>query len=519
MNIGFCNIYSWRPHVEHLYYLSKLMSDGGHAAHFLTCDSGVSTCYSRKLKNSGRIVECSKCIAGGIRSYPVKSVSTIKRHRAGPRLAREDLERLALSSSSTLLRTEADHELYEPDAEAIREEFKEPVLAAYQSALEWIARKKLDSVVCFNGRMELTQAVSKACEDAGIPFVTHERSWFGHGIQLVPNASCISVKAMNEMSIEFRERPLLADQAQLAAQIAAQRFLQRNRLEWRLYNEKPEAVRWPSLSTDKRILILPSSRNEFAGDAEWQSGWQDNTEALDDYLAAFGIHPEQVVLRGHPNWSENIAAVGGARASSLYRNWAASRGIHFIESSNKASTYDLIEQADVVVLNGGTSALEAGVCGKEVHCLGPSNYTEAGFVRTFRTPECLNDPALREPYESDVVVRKALRFIFLAAQRFPQYVLYVRADQTTSYRYYDGADPERLSRIISSGSLEADDPRSGQNDSEEEDVLALIGCKQWPVLAAYQADLPHGKRVLIRRKPAFLWLDGVRSLLPRGDVR
>jgi len=48
LKIGFANIFSFRPHVEHLFYLSELMKNSGHEVYFLTCDSSVSDCFSKK---------------------------------------------------------------------------------------------------------------------------------------------------------------------------------------------------------------------------------------------------------------------------------------------------------------------------------------------------------------------------------------------------------------------------------------------------------------------------------------
>lgn len=77
MNIGFVNVFAFRPHVEHLIYLSELLKAKGHNVYFLTCDSSVSNCYAREIKGSGRISECSKCILGGVRSYTNENITSV----------------------------------------------------------------------------------------------------------------------------------------------------------------------------------------------------------------------------------------------------------------------------------------------------------------------------------------------------------------------------------------------------------------------------------------------------------
>lgn len=516
MKVGFANIFSFRPHVEHLYYLSTLLKSSGHEVFFLTCDAGVSNCYPRALKGTGKLKECTKCMLGGVRTYPVGSVTSISASTASA-LDTEILDRLALSSSCTLNRTESEQEWGEPEVIAVRKSLYDPIASVHQSATRWIEKNHLDAVICFNGRMDLTRAVTYACEQAGIPFVTHERTWFGDGLQLIPNANCLSLKALGEMVKEFDDKPLTAAQAKLAGKLAGERFLQRNSLEWRLYNQNPEPAPWPLDAAGPRVLVLPSSKNEFAGHEEWQSGWEDNTQALDDLFEAFSISPEQVVVRCHPNWAENIGRVVGDRSLALYRNWTQKRGIYCISSEQKASTYDLIQQADIVVMNGGSSAVEAGVCGKQVICMGPSTYQDAGFVRVFRNRDELSRPAALVPLKADMVIRKTLRFLYLRSHRFAQYVDYVRAIETTRYAYFEGADPERLISMLKTGSMTADDPSYSADNVEEDKIVEALKRKEWGRLADYEVPRPVLTPLKIERRVGLRWVDGVRAKMPRGD--
>ena len=55
MNIGFVNIFSFRPHVEHLNFLQAVLKKSGHDTFFLTCDSSVSNCYAQAIKGSRKL--------------------------------------------------------------------------------------------------------------------------------------------------------------------------------------------------------------------------------------------------------------------------------------------------------------------------------------------------------------------------------------------------------------------------------------------------------------------------------
>lgn len=514
MRIGFANVYSFRPHVEHLYFLSELMRKAGHEVFFLTCDAAVSNCYARAIKGTEKVKECSKCIAGGVRSYTNNNVSRIADKESD--LSVDVLDQLALSSSCTLTRVESELEWNEPDVRSVRESLHRPVASTFESAKEWIVNNKLEGVICFNGRMELTRAITYASETLNIPYITHERTWFGDGIQLIPNANCLSLASLNQLVSFYDDKPLTHSQALFAGQLIGERFLQRNSLEWRLYNKHAIKTAWPIKHSGKRVLILPSSKNEFSGHDEWKTSWEDNTMALDDFFDAFGILPNQVVLRCHPNWSENIGKVEGGRSLRLYQKWAESRGIYCINSEDKESTYDLIQQSDIVILNGGSSAVEAGACGKTVVCLGPSTYQNSGFVQVFKSRNEMDSLGLiKQP--SEIIRRKTLRFLYVRSHRFPQFVDFVKARETTRYEYFEGADAEKIITMLTTGEVQADDSSYATDDRFESEVVEALVQQDWDGLANYAPSSPDRTQLRITRRLGFRWIDGFRAKFTRGD--
>ena len=514
MNIGFTNLFSFRPHVEHIFYLSELMRESGHNIHFLTCDAAVSNCYARAIKNTGKIKECSRCIVGGVRSYTNRNITSIVDQETI--LSSSELDRLALSSSCTLSRIESENEWNEPEIIDIRRSLFAPIGSVFESTRKWITDNELDGVVCFNGRMDLTRAVTYACETMHIPFITHERTWFGDGIQMIPNDNCLGLKGLGDLVKEYDDRPLTQSQAWYAGKLIGERFSQRNSLEWRIYNKNPEPFLWPLSTRRKRVLIVPSSKNEFAGHNDWQTGWEDNTKALDDFFEVYNIRPEQVVLRCHPNWSENIGKATGTRSLELYRQWAKKRGIYIISSEDKASTYDLIQQSDMVILNGGSSAVEAGACGKQVICLGPSTYEKAGFVQVFRSRLEMDENDLKS-IDADTIRRKTLRFLYVRSHRFPQFVNYVKAIETTRYEYFKGANSERIIEMMKTGDIQADDPTYAESERYENEVLDLLAKREWKKLADYEEQIQPTTQLNISRRAGLKWVDGFRARFSRGD--
>ncbi|GAA4364682.1 capsule biosynthesis protein [Kangiella marina] len=517
MNIGLVNIYAFRPHMEHLYFLAKTLEDAGHNTHFLTCDAALSDCYPRSLKDTSKLSECSKCIIGGIRSYPVGNVTSIKK-KTQHHITEDELRNIALSSACTLNRTESDDDHHLAEVEKTVEKLIPSIAKTYNSATNWIRNNQLDGVVVFNGRMDVTRAITYACEIENVPFITHERTWFGDGLRLNPGSNCLSIKHVDKLVQEFDSKPLTKEQALLAGNHIAQRFLQSNTLEWRLYNANPEPAKWPINTQGKKVLVIPSSKNEFAGHDEWKSTWKSNTDALNDYMQAFNINPQQMVIRFHPNWAENIGAVKGEKSIYHYSEWANAKGVHVVSSDSKLSTYDLIQQADIVIMNGGSSAVEAGACGKEVICLGPSPYMNCRFVRCFQRKEELYDSEKIVDISPVEIIQSTLRYVYLRARRFPQYIDNVKARTTTRYEYYSGADPDVLIRMFKSNQVEAYDKSFEQTDEDELEVIKKIIEKRWRELVSPKSMNSNlGHRLKISRRGGFKLIDGLRDHLKRGD--
>ena len=519
MRVGLVNIFSFRPHVEHLMFLGKLLERAGHDVCYLTCDSSVSNCYARQLKGTSKVIECSQCIVGGVRSYATKKITSIS--VAESNISDQRIDDMCLSSSCTLTRTESEVEWNEAQVVGIRESLYSSVATTYGSTVRWINNNQLDGVICFNGRMDLTRGVIEACRDLGVPFITHERTWFGDGLNLTPNGNCLALGPLSKMVDEFSSRPLTKRQAQIAGKYIGDRFLQKNSLEWRLYNKNPEPAPWPINSEKgKRVLIIPSSKNEFAGHDDWKSGWSSNTDALNDFFECFAISPKNAVVRCHPNWSENIGRVSGERSLGHYRKWAKKSGVYFISSESKLSTYDLIQQADIVLVNGGSSSVEAGACGKQVICLGPSTYQKSGFVQTFMSKSDMKEHTLLN-LDSDEIRRKTLRFIYVRSHRHPQFTRYVKALETTKYSYCQGADAERIIQMFSSGELEADDPAFSDSEFGEDAIVQMLESSDWGGLSGISVEDSlerDGSELLeIQRLRGLRWIDFARSRFSRGD--
>jgi hypothetical protein len=520
MRIGFANIYAWRPHVEHMQFLALAARSAGHEVRFLVCDSDFPSCYSRELRpHNADWWECFKCRCGSNRSYVSEGVSSIGELAPAPGSSAARFEDITRSSANTLWRFESPAEFDSELARTTAQRLSPAAERAHRAALRWMHDERLDGIYVFNGRMDTTRAVTEAARDAGVPFVSVERSWFGDGLMLLPQENCIGLSTVGQMVERYRDHPLNTAQARRIARHVASRFLRVNTTEWRAYNQNAVHESWPRSGSGPRVLILPSSRNEFFGHPDWETGWREPTHALDTVLSQEPLKNANCVLRCHPNWGERIGHATGAMPERYYTEWARARDIPVIASTERTSTLTLIDQCDVVIVNGSSAALEAGVLGKMVIATGPSIYQRAGFAESAISPQQL--AGIRWQPDDDTRtanIRRTLRFGYTMVARLPQFVEEVRSLTPADYRYSTPRDPQRVARLLETRELVADDARTDGSLASEDEVMKAIAQQQWQELL--DAEVPSSEPLQpmeVVRRPLFRMVDSLRKLRPTGD--
>ncbi len=524
MRIGFCSLYSWRPHVEHLHFLANLARRAGHEAHFLSCDGDLPICYTRAMRDRPAWRECLECRAGGIRSYEKHRVSSLGAHaRKGSARQAEARRDWAHSSASTLGRFESDDDYRGDEFVRLVDQLEPVVRMSYAAALDWIQSRRLDAVCVFNGRMDATRSIVEAARTLGVRLLSVERTWFGDGLHLLPDENCLGLQAINRLVGYWKDIHLTESQARRAAAVVARRFLGTNVREWRAYNTHARAISWPVAGASRRILLIPSSRNEVWSHPDWQPHWTDATAGYDAIMERLGLRGEDLVLRCHPNWGEKIGTRDGSASERHYTKWAHMRGIHCIGSTDRASTMSLLAECDAVVLANGSAAMEAGFLGKQVISIAPSIYQAAGIRTEALTPSDLADLHLwSELPESDrarnevQIARQTLRFLYTMIYRVPQYTQEVRADSTTRFRYSPDPDPNRFIELLRTGELRADDESRAENSEGEDLVLKSIRAFDWKTLARAQEAAPE-QWLPIRRRWSRRVIDWLGRRKPVGD--
>jgi len=428
------------------------------------------------------------------------------------------------SSASTLGRFESEEDYAGAEFASLAAALQPAVELGFRAARAWIREQNLDAVCVFNGRMDVTRGVFEAAKSLGVRVVSMERTWFSHGLQLYPEETCMGLRSVHSIVGQWRDRPLRREQALMSASHVARRFLRATSTEWRAYNVRATALRWPVQSAQHRVLLIPSSLNEVWGHEDWRSGWSDPLLAYDALLDSLNLAPSDLVLRCHPNWSESIGKRGGERSERQYTQWAKRRGVLTIPSADSASTQGLIEQCDAIVVANGSAALEAGVLGKQVISTAPSIYQEAGFRDDVTSPQKVTSLRLHSELPDDEraarcahIRRMTLRFAYSMVHRIPQYTPFVRAQTTTKFQYDLQADPQRFIDLLTTGVLRADDETFASGATEEDEVLHRIEEGDWAGIVRDAPATILAEPIQVQRRLLYRPIDAVRDRLPLGD--
>ena len=179
----------------------------------------------------------------------------------------------------------------------------------------------------------------------------------------------------------------------------------------------------------------------------------------------------------------------------------------------------LIADCDVAILNTGSAAIEAGALGKKVVSLGPSAYKGASFCRFLETIDSIEEFSGFDNWmPEEEIISSTLRYVYTELARFPQYFDYVRALKTTQYKVYEGADPNRLSDMLNTGVIVADDISTGSVE-EEANVVSLISSRSWERLIEIAPifQTSNLEQNINKRRP-YNYIDTARSYFKQGDL-
>lgn len=521
--VGMVPVFGWRPHVSHFVYLAQAIRACGMNLKTLRCDASIATCYNREIKGgAAKRLACTSCRLST--SVPASYANT--RSRFGDYKDGElppQSANWAASSYRTITRTERS-ELDELDFQsALFHRLEVACAQTYSRVLAWIKAEKIDFVFFFNGRMDITRATMEACQDAGIRYAAIERSIFNWGIQINPMTSCLDLTALHRISAQYANVPLDSVAADFAGTLLAARMynMPEHITEWRAYNTQRVVVEWPAPGK-RRILLVPSSANEIEGNTNYWMEWSSTTHGMEAVMDALGISADEAVMRGHPNWSEQIGTASGNASDMHYRNWSERKGIHYIPPDSRADTNSLIAASDLVIVSHSSAAFEATALRRPVINIRNALYSEAGISYNMRTRAELEAnlgkvrAAMQEDTGADERRRCLLRLLFTLAKRMPLFPDDVRPSGSTSAVMHRPASYERFKSILQAGELISAEYPAAEATHFEDAVLAGIDKRSFKLMDLDACYRPTGP--LIRYPIGFRLAENLRASFRRGDL-
>lgn len=402
MKIGFGNIYSWDPHLAYTKKMIADLSKSTDCAYFY-CGGMFSNCYDKIITRLSGF-NCIKCQAKQI-AYFGFNKSLV------PNLFKDNLDiNIDIDIGSTVasaLRMDS----YDITNEylSLLEELKISCNRLANKFRLWLRDEKIDIMIVYNGRFDLTKVLMEVAEQENVPVITHERSWFGTGINLNWKANCLSPRKFRK----FQHKHQVPAQIRhlLASILVSPRFdfsLKSN--EWRTF--KPNTgQKLNYFSEDKEnIVYFPSSPSEFLYEKELMNDFQSVEQSIRLLRARF--ETENLIIKAHPIWGKNIRSIPVTDLEGRLKKLCRSLNVSYISSSQNISSNDLIEKADVVITSSSSAALQAGVLGKRVVNLGVCEYSYADFVQNVFTKEELFTTDFSCNKTSSEIIEETLDFVF-----------------------------------------------------------------------------------------------------------
>lgn len=406
-----------------------------HKIFYANCSGGADSCHAlitKKLLNN-KTLTCFVCKEFGLKSLVKTKVTSLSPNNKNINCDHKDI---ALSTLYTATRTETPNEIKDIKQHQEFLKLTNSCFAYYNSVKEWVYNNDIDMVFGYNGRMDLMRAARLAVMDMNKTFWTVERPWFGKGLLIVPNEGPTGTISLGKITKDFIDKPLKYSQILKAVEAMSKRRLQLNKAEFMNFNKDHNLIDWERINSkgNFKYLFLPSSRMETISEIDYgKDAWVHPLDGLENLINKKIIKAEDLIIRFHPVWDVELYNKDATSCINYYKSFCDRLQITYIREYEKISTAHLINQADVLFLNGGSSFFEASIIGKPIVSLAKAFYDVSSYQFNLHNNSDLkniNFSEIRRTNSKKEKIRIALRFLYLFQFRYHQFsndVIHVNA--------------------------------------------------------------------------------------------
>lgn len=355
------------------------------------------------------------------------------------------------SSVGAALRKERDDwiDFSTSDEQVALESTQQDFAGMTAAFVDIFSRHRFEFLYIFNGRFHDVAAAIEAARQLHIPFATHERAWFGRGLQINLNADCLSLRYGHHEEVRYSDADL-----DVAKNLIASRISNGIKGEWKGYSQSRESLDIQSVPQEYRgkHLVVPSSRSEFLGHSDFELVNENSLATLDAFLEFYKICAQDVIVRGHPAWVSKVGSKSISDSAREYREWCVKNGATFIEpDDHSVSTYELMVASKLGVFNGGSAVVEAIHLGLPCVLLSKSHYAKASFVTNLSVAKELWPTSLPQKVQ-DSDLKDVYKYVSFRYRHQVAFFNNVVADGPTKYSFkIDDACLNEFDYLISIG--------------------------------------------------------------------
>lgn len=390
MKIIIQNTYPQSPHFETELEIALDYIKGGHDVYFLPGIANFKTCYANPLNRKLIVHTTDSFYKNGINLLKKSSNAKHQIHVLEyPKVESLDIPipdfkdlkelkkftykgfDLGLAVVSSLISYKRDHQLkVEEHKELIRNAIHTAAFV-YDSGKILFEEIKPDKVLLFNGRFVENRPFMRLCEEAQIPFMTHERGGQLSKYLLRENSIPHSIEAAKK---EINE--LWANGGEEKEKIG-RRFYEdrRNKVVqgWYSFTTSQIQGQLPNGFDQKKyrnIVIFNSSMDEYEGIAGYSNPlYKDDNDGIEQICKSLLENANyKVFLRIHPN----LKNLNNSQIKHLHALALKYENLVLIHPEEVVDSYALIDNADRVLVFTSTMGTEAAYWGKPVILAGRS---------------------------------------------------------------------------------------------------------------------------------------------------